>query len=446
MAYRDFRTNSISRRSLLRGGGMIGAGAAIAGLPISGLASAHDIAARAMPVQGGPVPWNNVRAAVQDYVSTGKVANMIAAMGWGQGELELIAQGTLQLDGATKVDRDSLYRIYSMTKPITGMATMMLVEDGKLTLDTPLSDILPAFADMQVQKEYDGSIEPANLEPANTPITIRHLLTHTAGLGYGIVQKGPISKAYEEKGLIPGQVSRFPIPGVSRARPVESLAKFADELAKMPLVHQPGTVWSYSVSLDLLGRVIEVVSGKDFDAFLSERIFEPIGMTSTYFQVPETQVARLTTNYAIFNGALLPIDPAAASIYLDKPAFPYGGAGLVCSASDYDRFLRMLVGLGQIDGVRVMQEATVRTATGNLLPAGVRTQGTWIAGQQFGAGGRVTGTAYGWGGAAGTAAFADIASGLRAALFTQYMPPESYPIQNKFPELVLADVAAMTAR
>ncbi len=432
MAYRDFPDFSVSRRSLLAGGGWVGAGAALTALSGAIPAHAHQVS--------GDTMWTGVRAAVEEYVSSGKVANMIAAMGWGQGDLELIARGTLQLDGMTPVDGDSLYRIYSMTKPITGMATMMLIEDGKLTLDTPLADIIPAYANMQVQREYDGAITADNLEPAKTPITIRHLLTHTAGLGYGIVQKGPISKAYSTRGLVPGQVTRFPIPGIGRAKAVGSLEQFANDLAELPLVHQPGTVWSYSVSLDLLGRVIEVVSGMPFDAFLSRRLFEPVGMNSTYFRVPDTQLARLTTNYAVMNGTLLPIDPAAASIYSDEPPFPFGGAGLVSSPNDYDRFLRMLVGLGTIDRVRVMDEATVRTATSNILPEGARTQGTWIAGEQFGAGGRVSGTAYGWGGAAGTAAFADIASGLRAALFTQYMPSETYPIQNQFPDLVLADL------
>ena len=409
------------------------AGAAMSTMPLGSIAHA----------QMNDGVWTQVRAAVEEYVSSGKVANMVAAMGWGQNELEIINRGTLQADGATPADGDSLYRIYSMTKPITGIATMMLIEDGAFTLDTPLSEILPAYANMMVQKKYDGSIGPENLEPAKTPITIRHLLTHTAGLGYGIVQKGPITKAYEERGLVPGQVSRFPIPGLSRAKPVDSLEKFADELAKLPLVYQPGTVWSYSVSLDLLGRVIEVASGMPFDTFLSKRLFEPAGMSSTWFTVPKSEISRFTTNYGVLAGNLLPIDPAAGSIYLDKPGFPFGGAGLVSSPNDYDRFLRMLVGLGTIDGERVMKEETVRAATSDMLPEGARVEGTWVAGQRFGAGGRVTGTAFGWGGAAGTAAFADIKSGLRAALFTQYMPSETYSIQQDFPKLVLADLAAM---
>lgn len=338
---------------------------------------------------------------------------------------------------------DAIWRLYSMTKPITGVATMMLVEDGKLRLDQPLAEILPAYSQMMVQKEYDGGIGADDLVPAERPITIRQLLTHTAGLGYGIIQKGPIKQAYEDAGLIPGQVSRIPIPGLSRATPVGSLEAFADGLAKVPLVLQPGTKWSYSVSLDLLGRVIEVVSGQPFDAFLQDRIFTPLGMTSTWFRVPESEKGRLTSNYGILNGMPLPLDPADSSIYLDDPAFPFGGAGLVSSPNDYDRFQRMLVGKGVLDGTRVMTEASVRLATSNLLPEGTSTEGTWVAGEGFGAGGRVTGSAFGWGGAAGTAAFVDIDSGLRAALFTQYMPSEAYPIQRTFPDLVRKDLAAM---
>lgn len=433
MAFRTFDQPQVSRRSLLRGGILLGAGTAMAGLPLGRELLARDTVAS----------WPSVRATVESYVAEGKVANMVATMGWGQNAPEVIAKGVLTLGRNALADGDSLYRIYSMTKPITGVATLMLIEDGELTLDQPLADILPAYAEMMVQKEYDGGIGEDNLEPLARPITIRHLLTHTAGLGYGIIQKGPIVKAYEEAGLVPGQVSRVPIPGLSRAKPVGSLEAFADGLAKVPLVLQPGTKWSYSVSLDLLGRVIEVVSGQPFDAFLQERLFGPLGMTSTWFRVPESEKGRLTSNYGILNGMPLPLDPADSSIYLDEPAFPFGGAGLVSSPNDYDRFQRMLVGKGVLDGTRVMAEATVRLAASNLLPDGVETKGTWVGGEGFGAGGRVTGSAFGWGGAAGTAAFADIESGLRAALFTQYMPSEAYPIQRSFPEIVLKDLAAM---
>ncbi|MXP43209.1 serine hydrolase domain-containing protein [Allopontixanthobacter sediminis] len=436
MAYREFEDVAFSRRSLLRGGAWLGAGAALAGLPMGAAAFAKDSTASAT--------WTNVAAMVNKYAGS-PLANMVASMGWGQQSPEIIAKGTLALGGATSAGIDSLYRIYSMTKPITGMAAMMLIDEGKLGLDQPLAEILPAYANMKVQRTPDGSI--TDTVPADRPITIRHLLTHTAGLGYGIIQKGPIKDAYEEMGLIPGQVSRIPIPGLGRGVPVTSLEAFADGLATLPLVYQPGTTWSYSVSLDLLGRVIEVVSGVPFDEYLATNIFKPCGMTSTWFQVPESEIGRLTANYGVVGGALLPIDPANASIYTLKPAFPFGGAGLVSSPRDYDRFLRMLLGYGKIDGTRVMGELAVRVGTSNLLPEVVDTAGTFADGAGFGAGGRVglreqAGT-YGWGGAAGTVALVNMKIGLRASLFTQYMPSDAFPVHGAFPVAVVADLSAM---
>lgn len=432
MAYRDFVADQLSRRSLLRGGAYLSGAGLLAQVPFS----------RALA--NSAAMWPTVTATVEDYVSKSKVANMIATFGWGQAAPTAIARGTLELGGTAKADMDSLYRIYSMTKPVTGICAMMLIEDGVLGLDRPIAEILPAFAEMKVQKVYDGAITEDNLVTAERPITVRHLLTHTAGLGYTIIQKGPLKTAMEDTGVIAGQVSRIPIPGLSRGKPAASLAAFADALAKLPLVYQPGTKWSYSVGLDLLGRVIEVAEGKPFDQVLKERLFDPTGMDSTWFTVPESEVDRFTTNYGILGGVPLPMDPAASSIYLDKPPFPTGGAGLVSSPRDYDRFLAMLLGYGKLDGKRVMSKTAVRVATGNILPKGASLQGTWLEGQAFGAGGRVTDDAFGWGGAAGTAAFVKFGGGgLRAQLFTQYMPSEAYSIQNKFPELVAADLAAM---
>ena len=433
MAYREFEDIAFSRRSLLRGGAWLGAGAALSTLPMGRMALAQNTA------------WANVAAMVDGYVAGGKVANMVALMGWGQRDADIIAKGTLAIGSAVPADQDSLYRIYSMTKPITGMAAMMLIDDGKLGLDQPLAEILPAYANIKVQKVPDGSIE--DVVDAERPITIRHLLTHTAGIGYGIIQKGPIVKAYNDMGLIAGQVTRLPIPGLHSDNTVTSLEAFADGLATLPLVYQPGTTWSYSMSLDLLGRVIEVASGMAFDEFLTKNIFEPVGMTSTWFTVPASETGRLTTNYGIRGGSLLPLDPAAKSIFSDTPPFPAGGAGLVSSPRDYDRFLRMLLGYGMIDGKRVMGELAVRVGTSNLLPEGVSTAGTLADGAGFGAGGRVglgdqAGT-YGWGGAAGTVALVNMKIGLRASEFTQYMPSDAYPVHGDFPKALLADLAAM---
>ncbi len=440
MAYREFET-TLSRRTLLRGAGWVGAAGLVATNPFGRAAFART----ARPQ--GALPWPTVSAAIEDYVSTGKVANMLATFGWGASpDPQVIARGTLALGGSTPVDADSLYRIYSMTKPLTGMCAMQLIDEGKIGLDQPVAEILPAFAEMQVQKTYDGSIAPDALEPAVRPITIRMLLTHTAGLGYSIIQQGAIKAEYERLGLVPGQVTKLPIPDLARGKPAPSLAEFADRLATVPLVLQPGTKFSYSVALDLMGRVIEVVEKKPFDQVLKERLIDPIGMDSTYFRVPESEVGRLTTNYGIVGGKPLPLDPAKGSVYLDEPAFPFGGAGLVSSPRDYDRFLRMLLGYGRIDGRRVMGELAVRVGTSNILPRTVTvdSDGGMMGVTAYGAGGRVEGSAYGWGGAAGTAAFVDYDAGLRATLFTQYMPSEAYPIQGKFSDLVRSDLATLT--
>ena len=428
-------THLLSRRSLLRSAGWLGAG----------LTGSTLLPGRLLAQASAEEMYPTVTNLVYDYVASGRLAGAVAALGWGSNAPAQIARGSMAFDSSAPVDLDSLYRIYSMTKPITGMAAMMLVDEGKIGLDQPISDFLPKFAQMQVQVTPDGSI--TELKPVLTPITLRHLLTHTAGLGYSIIQKGPIKEAYEAAGLVPGQASRMAIPPFSGVKTVPSLAQFADKLAEMPLVYEPGTRWSYSVALDLVGRIIEVVSGQDFAAFLAARIFGPCGMASTGFQVSAAQAPRLTTNYVIHDGKTDPIDPGATSVYLDPPAFPFGGAGLVSSPRDYDRFLMMLAGGGAIGTTRVMSEAAVRLGTSNLLPASADLAGTWVAGAGFGAGGRVglgpdAGT-YGWSGAAGTVGFVNTRVGLRAGLFVQFMPSSALPLSEEFPKAVLTDISAM---
>lgn len=432
----------LSRRSLFRSSAVLGAGAAISTLPFSQAALAQ-----------GNANWPGVEAMVHSYVDGGKLANMVTAMGWHDAAPEFIDAGNTSFTSGLAAGSDTLYRIYSMTKPITGMAVMMCIDDGLLSLEQPIAEIIPAFANMQVQKEYDGAITPDNLEPAIRPITVRHCLTHTAGLGYGIVQQGPISEYFNANGLVPGQVSRLETPGAFRGTPAASLELFANELAAAPLVLQPGTKWSYSVGLDLLGRVIEVVTGKSFDAFLQERIFTPCGMDSTFFRVPESEKARLTANYFVVEGQLVPIDLPNSSIYLDEPAFPFGGAGLVSSARDYDRFLAMLAGYGELDGVRVMSEPAVRVATSNILPDTLAADGGFSFGERsfgYGAGGLVgMGDAdglYGWFGAAGTCGLVNLKWGLRHNLMTQYMPSDAYPIYGEFPAIVAQDAMAQMIR
>ena len=428
-------TAILTRRTLFRQSALLAGGAALAGLPFGRSLLAHDVAES----------WPNVAALADRYVASRKVANLFLTFGWDQQEhAHTVGGGTLSLARPQPVDENSLFRIYSMSKPITGMATMILIDDGKLGLDQPLHEILPLFRDMRVLVDPAGALE--NTVPAERPITIRQLLTHTAGLGYQIISKGPLLAAYNQNGLVGGRVSKMPIPGFPAVTPAPGLEAWADRLAGLPLMYQPATKWSYSCSIDLLGRVIEVVSGMEFEAFLKARIFEPCGMTSTYMQVPQSEAARLTDNYGILGGNAFPLDPGPASIFLDPPEVPAGGGGLVSSPRDYDRFLRMLLGYGTIGGVRVMSEEAVRVGTSDLMPATVDTKGSWLEGQGHGAGGRSVGQTFGWGGAAGTLAAVDFGLKLRSTLFTQYMPSEAYPIRDEFLAALEADLAAMRSK
>lgn len=419
----------LGRRGLLAWGGRL-AGAGAVGAFLPGMAWAQ--AAEKYPT---------IKAEFDSYVSSGKLPGVLATIGRASGLPDIIAVGTQGLGEKTPVNIDTLWRVYSMTKPITGMAAMILVGEGKMKLDQPISEFLPEFANMTVLTDPEKSMDAV---PAKNQITVRHLLTHTAGLGYSIITKGPLLQAYLDNGITPGIVSRFPIPGQPTSTPTPDLKTFSERLAKLPLIAEPGTKWSYSISLDLLGRVIEVASGMDFEAFLKTRIFEPLKMNSSYFQVPKSETPRLVSNYAPVNGVLFPIDPAATSIYLDKPAFAFGGAGIVCSARDYDRFLNMLANYGELDGVRIMSPKTAALAMSDLLPPAVSTDGTYADGAGFGAGGRVGKGAnegvYGWGGAAGTVAFVDPKRKLRAVCMAQYMPSNAYPFHENFAKWVLKDL------
>jgi CubicO group peptidase (beta-lactamase class C family) len=385
--------------------------------------------------------YPTLRGQINGFIAAKKVAGIVAAIGHSAQAPEYISAGTLAIGDATPVDADSLFRVYSMTKPVTGMAAMILIDEGKMKLDQPIADFLPEFAEMRVATDPEASLDSI---PAKTQITIRHLLTHTAGFGYSIISQGALLKAYLDNGITPGAVSRMPLPGFESGAPTPDLKSFAERVAKLPLIAEPGTRWSYSISLDLLGRVIEVVSGMSFDAFLQDRIFGPLKMASSYFQVPQNQVKRFATNYAVFGGALIPIDPAASSIYLDKPAFAFGGAGLVCSAHDYDRFLAMVLNGGSFDGATLMSPQTAALAVSNLLPVGTDTKGTFIDGQLFGAGGAVgqgdKEGSFGWSGAAGTVGFVNFNRKIRATGMIQYMPPGALPFQEDFQKWVVADL------
>jgi len=424
----------MDRRKFLAG---LGAGAAVLGL--------GGAATRAIAAMAETGDWAGIQTFLEAYLARTSLPGGIISVGQGQEEApHYFAAGTASRVESRAIDQDSLWRIYSMTKPITGMAAMMLIEDGAMTLDQNIADILPEFADPQVLVDPQASLES---RPAARPITIRNLLTHTAGLGYTIVTTGPLLGEYQRLGLEPGVIRNEPIPNVE-SRP-SSLAEFSERLATLPLIADPGSVWSYSVALDLMGHIIETVSGMGFDAFLQQRIFGPLGMTNSFFEVPGDKIGLLTDNHGVVEGSPpVVLDSAANSVYADPPQFLYGGAGLVSSARDYDRFLAMLLGEGAIPGVRVMESETAQLAMSNLLPEGVEMP-AGLAGQGFGAAGRVRTEAvaggegagtFGWGGAASTVGTADRGNDLRIGGYIQLMPSPATTFTQEVGETVYASL------
>lgn len=436
----------------------------IVGLGLAGLIAAAAVNGQAMrspyPGAGDDVavsPLPTTQALFDGYVRDGKMPGIVAAFGIGDRPTMFVSAGRLATDpAAAPATPDSLWRVYSMTKPVTAMAAMILIEEGKIGLDDPVSKYIPAFGSMKVATSPATSLAGV---PAKTPITIRMLLTHTSGITYNIIAHGALLKEYERLGILPAAVSASIEPMMRRTRPA-TLAEFADRVAQAPLIAQPGTAWNYSVGLDVMGRVIEVASGQPFDAFVNTRIFAPLKMTSSYWTVPKAQAGRLATNYAWTGEVLAPLDPAATSVYLQPPSFPYGGAGLVMSARDYDRFLHMLADGGALDGVRIMKPETVRLAMSNLLPAGVTfggvggaTGGAAVGATPmgYGAGGSVyladgpggspsKGT-YGWGGAAGTVAFVDPVKRVRGTIMVNYFPADRWPVRQEAVRALVADLS-----
>jgi CubicO group peptidase (beta-lactamase class C family) len=389
--------------------------------------------------------WPQTARLIGDLVGTGKVPCAVVAIGTGGNAPRFHARGTLAFDSPELAGPDSLFRIYSMSKPVTGMAAMILIAQGRLGLDQPVADLLPRYRTMQVLDDPDGPLD--RVRPAQSPMTIRQLMTHTAGLGYSITQTGPLRQAFNAAGLAGGRVSRRPLPGAGEFKEAHSLEVFADRLAELPLAYQPGSKWSYSFGLDLLGRVIEVASGRPFERFLHEEIFGPAGMTSTWFQVPARAAQRLTTNYGVDASGVHPIDPGAKSVYLDPALVPSGGGGLISTARDYDRFLQVLAGNGRIGRRLVMPSAAVRQGLSNLLPPQADIAGSWAEGAGHGAGGIAgigdkAGVFY-WSGAASTVFRLDWKRGIRAGFYMQAMPTSVYKAYDTFPRAIASDLGAM---
>jgi CubicO group peptidase (beta-lactamase class C family) len=376
------------------------------------------------------------------YVDDGRLAGWALLVSRDGRIVHLATCGNRDQEAALPVELDTLWRIYSMTKPITSVAAMMLYEEGAFELKDPVSTLIPSFADLRVYKS--GSALAPITEPALGPVRIWHLLTHTAGLTYGFHHAHPVDAIYRAAGYEWGSPAGA------------DLAACCDAWASFPLLFQPGAEWNYSVASDVLGRVVEVASGQSLDEFFRTRIFEPLGMSETGFFVAPSDHSRLAALYTPHRrtGRAVRLDTMGDRA-LQPPTVLSGGGGLVSSARDYHLFAQMLLGNGELDGVRLLGSRTVRYMTRNHLPAGADLEEfgrplfaeTTYDGIGFGLGFSVvedpaknkvlsTKGEFGWGGAASTAFWVDPVERITALFFTQLLPSSTYPIRPQLRKLV----------
>jgi CubicO group peptidase (beta-lactamase class C family) len=353
--------------------------------------------------------------------------------------------GSRDREAGLPVEAGTLWRIYSMTKPVTSVAAMMLYEEGGLELTDPVSTFIPSFADVRV---YAGGSDLRQVTtPATEPVRIWHLLTHTAGLSYGFHRVHPVDAMYRAAGF-----EWATPPGVD-------LARACDIWAGIPLLFQPGAEWNYSVATDVLGRVIEVVSGQSLDEFFTERILRPLGLTDTAFYAGG-DATRLAALYRPGpDGTAVRLDALDAAAR-ERPAMLSGGGGLVSTAADYHRFTQMLLRCadspaGELDGTRLLSPRTVSYMSRNHIPGGLdlETFGRPLyaespfRGVGFGLGfavvidpvpGQVVCSAgeLSWGGAASTAFWIDQQEELTVSFFTQLLPSSAYRIRPQLRQLV----------
>ena len=265
-------------------------------------------------------------------------------------------QGLADVERKVPVKDDTIFRIYSMTKPITAVAFMMLVEEGKVALDEPVHKYIPEWKDLGVF--VAGTAPNFMTKPPKRPMQIVDLLRHTSGLTYGLQQRSNVDAAYREDkiaDMVPGK----------------TLDTMIADLAKIPLEFSPGEAWNYSVSIDVIGYLIGRISGKPFHQFLKERVFDPLGMTDTGFHVPAEKAHRLAACYSNNPpGKMKLYDNPAKSNYLAPPTLYSGGGGLCSTASDYLTFCRALLNGGELGGVRLLGPKTIKLMASNHLPGG----------------------------------------------------------------------------
>ena len=349
--------------------------------------------------------------------------------------------GLADVERKKPVKDDTIFRIYSMTKPITSIAFMQLVEQGLVSLDDPVHKYIPAWKDLGVFVGGGGTT-PFRTKACERPMLVVDLLRHTSGLTYGFQESTNVDAAYR----------KLKIGEIEKSGTLEGMM---EKLAKLPLEFSPGTAWNYSVSTDVVGYLVEKVSGQKFEDYLRTKIFKPLGMVDTDFHVHPGKEARFAACYIPAKGGMELQDDPATSSYLQPPSFVSGGGGLVSTASDYLRFCRMVLNGGSLDGVQIVSPKTIELMTANHLPGGKdlpslsRSLFSEVAynGVGFGLGFSVTmdpaqtmipGSIgeYAWGGAASTSFWIDPKEELIMIFMTQLIPSSFYPIRRELRTMV----------
>ncbi len=385
-----------------------------------------------------------INTVMQRYVDQKKLAGMVTLVARRGSVVHLEKFGVQDFESGKPMELDTIFRFYSMSKPITSAALMMLYEQGRFQLDDPVTRFLPEFKETKV---WAGEGELADPE---REITIRDLLAHTAGLSYGGYEdtRVPVDKLYDAAGIFDADITT---------------KEMVRRVARLPLAYQPGQVWHYSVATDVIGYLVQVIAGMPFDAFLQERILGPLGMVDTAFYVPAEKLDRLAEVYCPSADGLKPTDTAIAGDFTRPPSLLLGGSGLVSTASDYVRFCQMTLNGGELgdsfpykgkrSGVRLLGRKTVELMTANHLPAALLPIGMppddAMHGYGFGLGFSVlmdvaqsgilgSEGAYRWGGWASTTFFIDPKEELIAMMLPQFIPwgGVSYSIGREFQTLV----------
>ncbi|MGA1341711.1 MAG: serine hydrolase domain-containing protein [Hyphomonas sp.] len=388
--------------------------AVLAVLLLGACASAPVQAREAAPAAAAPAQAPGARvtesgiaaleARMAGYVTDGQVRGIAARLIVDGDVVSDLTAGIRRASDGAPIEKDTIYRIYSMSKPVTGVAMMMLYEEGAFTLDDPITKFVPEFASLRVMSGVDGDGMPVLEDPAR-PVTLRDVMTHTAGFAYGLSGNDPANRAFREQRILSAP----------------DLETFIDQVASVPLLFQPGTGWAYSASVDIQGYLIQKISGQSFGNFLKTRVFDPLGMKDTGFYVPDAELGRLSDvfGYSQEANGWVALDLPQLAFRRDTVAMESGGGGLVSTMDDYTRFARMLLNEGELEGIRILRPDTVRLMRTNMLPAGARlfSDGTGASNQTAGlafglglgliedpaAGGRPQAAgSYFWGGAAGT--------------------------------------------